>query len=258
MWRSKKIKRKYLTTINSNSYIAHALGEVDGQSYTNSKEAIENTLSKGVKLLEVDVKLTSDGKLACVHGWTKKDYEGKLGLTYNKENSIMTYDEFMNIKIKNKYTTMSFEDLVNYMKEYSDIYVMIDIGRKSYDETLQIYEEILNITNDKKVLNRLITGGHTTDMISAEKEVYDFKLINLYWSGDKLEEGLNTKEKFAEYCLKNNITSLSVSYANYSEELVEYMKEKGIIVYVFTVNDEETAKELLKSGVDIVGTDTLI
>ena len=95
-------------------------------------------------------------------------------------------------------------------------------------------------------------------MIAAIKEVYNFKLLNLYWSGDKLEEGINTKEKFAEYCLKNNITSLSMSTANYSKELVTYMKGKGLIVYVFTENDDKKAKEMLVSGVDIVGTGFLI
>lgn len=94
-------------------------------------------------------------------------------------------------------------------------------------------------------------------MIEAEKELYDFKLINLYWSGDQLEENINTKEKFVEYCIKNNITSLSMSTVNYSEELVRYMKEQGLIIYVFTENNENSAKELLECGVDIVGTDFL-
>lgn len=145
-------------SIKKNKYMAHALGGINGQAYTNSKEAIENSYKKGMKLFEVDVKLTSDEKLVCVHGWSKKDYEERLGITYNKENSVMSYEQFINTKIKGKYTTMSFEDLVNYMKKYNNIYVMIDVGRKSYDETKKIYTEILNITKNKKILNRLITG----------------------------------------------------------------------------------------------------
>lgn len=95
-------------------------------------------------------------------------------------------------------------------------------------------------------------------MIKAEKELYNFKLINLYWSGEKLEEDINTKEKFAQYCIENNITSLSMSTANYSEELVRYMKEQGLIVYVFTENDINKVKDMLISHVDIIGTDFLI
>ena len=95
-------------------------------------------------------------------------------------------------------------------------------------------------------------------MIKAEKELYNFKLINLYWSGEKLEEDINTKEKFAQYCIENNITSLSMSTANYSEELVRYKKEQDLIVYVFTENDINKVKDMLISHVDIIGTDFLI
>ena len=96
-------------------------------------------------------------------------------------------------------------------------------------------------------------------MIKAEQELYNFRLINLYWSGENnLEESINTKEKFVKYCIENNITSLSMSTSTYSEELVNYMKDNDLIVYVFTENDENKAKDLLENGVDIVGTDFLI
>lgn len=95
-------------------------------------------------------------------------------------------------------------------------------------------------------------------MIKAEKEVYNFKLINLYWSGEDLEESISTEEKFAKYCLDNNITSLSMSISNYSNELIEYMKKQGLIIYVFTENDEQKVQEMLNSGVDIVGTDFIV
>ena len=157
MWNNKR-EYQYLNTISMSDYMAHALGGINGQAYTNSKEAIENSYKKGMKLFEVDIKLTSDEKLVCVHGWSKKDYEERLGITYNNENRVMSYEQFINTKIKGKYTTMSFEDLIKYMKKYNDIYVMLDIGRKLYDETKKIYEDILNIAKNKKILNRLITG----------------------------------------------------------------------------------------------------
>lgn len=97
MWENKK-DYQYLNIIGSNKYLAHALGGIDGQTYTNSKEAIENSYNKGVRLFEVDVKLTSDNKLVCVHGWSKKDYEVKLGITYNEENSIMSYEQLKNLQ----------------------------------------------------------------------------------------------------------------------------------------------------------------
>lgn len=149
---------EYKDAINGNIYMAHALGGIDGNTYTNSKEAIENTYNKGVRLFEVDVELTSDDKLVCVHGWNKEDYENKLGLEYDENNNIMAYEKFINSKIKNKYTTLGFDNFVEYMKKYDDIYVMIDIGRKSYEDTKKIYTEIFKTTQDKDILNRMIVG----------------------------------------------------------------------------------------------------
>ena len=65
MWENKK-DYQYLNIIGSNKYLAHAL--------------------------------TSDNKLVCVHGWSKKDYEVKLGITYNEENSIMSYEQLKNLQ----------------------------------------------------------------------------------------------------------------------------------------------------------------
>ena len=70
----------------------------------------------------------------------------------------MTKKKQKNVKIKDKYTTMGFDDLVSYMKKYKDIYVMLDIGSKTYEETKKIYSEILNVTQNKNILDRLITG----------------------------------------------------------------------------------------------------
>ena len=77
MWNNKR-EYQYLNTISMSDYMAHALGGINGQAYTNSKEAIENSYKKGMKLFEVDIKLTSDEKLVCVHGWSKKDYEERF------------------------------------------------------------------------------------------------------------------------------------------------------------------------------------
>lgn len=246
----------YRKVVQEQNYVAHALGGVDEFAYTNSKEALENSYNNGFRIFEADVKLTSDKKLVCVHGWSKKDYEERLGIEYNKENAIMDYDTFMSLKIQGKYTPLSFKDLAEFIEEHKDMYVMIDIGSKSYNETKEIYTKIVeDCNNNDNVLQRLIVGGQTTKMIKAVKECYDFDIINLYWpKKSKREEKINTKEKFAEYCKQNKITSLSVATNRYDDDFGKYMKKNNIIVYVFTENDESKAKGILENA-DLVGTD---
>lgn len=250
---------KYKISILKEDYIAHALGGINDDKNTNSRDALENSYSKGIKLFEVDISLTSDEELVCINGWSKDVYNETLEIEYNKENAVMSYEQFMNTKIKGKYTTMSFKDLIEFMKVHDDIYVMIDIGNQKKKKTKNIYEKIVQESNnDSKILNRLVINGSTTDMIKAVKEVYDFKIINLYWpsKADRKDKKIDTKEEFIEYCKKNEISSLSTSLKTYKKEkdTIEYFKKKGLIVYVFTENDENEAKDILKD-VDVVGTD---
>ena len=247
---------KYKSLVEQHRYVAHGLGGIGEFSYTNSKEALENSYNNGFKIFETDVKLTSDNQLVCIHGWSKKDYEESLGLEYNSENPIMDYETFKNIEIQGQYTPLTFKELVEFMNEHKDMYVMIDLGRQDYEETKKVYSKILDdCSYNDEILQRLIVGGYSTDMIKAVKEVYKFDLINLYWaSKDKREEKISTKAKFVDYCKGEGITSLSVSTNNYSDEFGEYMKNNNMIVYVFTENNQDNANKILKNA-DLVGTD---
>lgn len=247
---------RYKKVVSKQNYVAHALGGIDGFAYTNSKEALENSYNNGFKIFEVDIQLTSDNKLVCVHGWKQNDYEERLGLEYNKENPVMDYDTFMSLKIQGKYSPLSFKELVEFIKQHPDMYVMIDTGKKSYEETKIIYNKIVEeCENNDKILQRFIAAGQTTKMIKAIKECYDFDLINLYWAKkDKREAKIDTEEEFAQYCKNNGISSLSVATDVYNNELGEYMEKNNIIVYVFTENDKELAEKILQNA-DLVGTD---
>lgn len=244
----------YKKVIDSNNYIAHALGGIDNNSYTNSLEALNTAYNNGFKLFEVDIRFTSDNKLVCVHGWSVDDYKNKIGLDYN---GIMTYETFINSKIKDKYTTISYDDIVKFMEKNTDTYFMIDIGKQSYNETKKIYSAIVKSTN-KKLLNRLIVGGHTTDMIKAVKDVYNFKIMNLYWANkdNRDDDLIRNKDSFLNYCKRNKILSLSTSVDTFNNdrETINYFKNNGMIVYVFTENNKQLAEQYLKY-VDVVGTD---
>lgn len=252
---------EYVQAISENDYIVHALGGINDDIYTNSKEALTSSRKKGARFYEADMRRTSDGKIVLTHGWEEEDYLERLGIPFDYENNIMSYDQFLSLKIKGKYTTMGFEDLANFMRENPDVYVMLDFGKKSARYTRLAYNEIYAVTGDHDVLDRMIVGGHNTDMIKTVRSVYNFKLYNLYWPSEeeRLDEKIDTPEEFLDYCKKNKITSLSTAVETYDKEkdTIKYFRDNGLIVYVFTENDEARAKELL-TEVDMVGTDFLL
>ena len=74
-------------TIQISDIIAHAGGAIIGDGrvsiYTNSREAFELNYRLGFRTFEMDLELTSDGKLASVHDWD--DYGLKNGVPMSSE-----------------------------------------------------------------------------------------------------------------------------------------------------------------------------
>ena len=269
--------KDYRQTVSSSDYIIHALGGMEGKEcYINSIDCLEKTYAAGYRLFEADVSFTSDGVLVLAHSgennvWSKNDWEKRLGQEYpfgagsvvpeeyDEEKHLATYSDFMTFKIQGKYRASSFADLLDFMEEHTDMYVMVDAGNRSYEDTQTYYQEIVKEADGRtEVLDRLIAGGQTTDMVKAAREVYDFPLINLYYpADDKREEIIYTPEKFAKYCKENDIISFSVAKEVYTQEVAEKLEKNNLISYVFTVNDPAEDKQIRGYGADVIGTDYL-
>ena len=147
------------------------------------------------------------------------------------------------------------------MKNNPDVYVMLDFGRQDTTYLRKACREILAITDDVSILNRIIIGAQGIDVVGAVKGVYNFRLYVLSWPPEwgRTDERIDTKEEFLAYCKSNKISSLSTSVETYENEreTMQFFRDNGLIIYVFTEDDEERAKSLLE-GADMVGTNYLI
>ena len=263
--------RDYRRTVRFSKYIIHALGGMDGENcYINSIDCLEKTYAAGFRLFEADVSFTSDNVLVLAHSgennvWSKNDWEKRLGQEYpfddknEDEKHLCSYEDFMNFKIQGKYKATSFAELLDFMEQHTDMYVMIDAGHRSYKDTVEYYQAIVKAADGRtSVLDRMIAGGQTTEMVKAAREAYDFPLINLYFDKDeKREDIIYSPEAFADYCEKNDIISFSVAKEVYTEDVAKRLEESSLISYVFTVNDETEEEKLRSYGADIIGTDYL-
>lgn len=256
---------QYVDVVKSEKYILHALGGMEGQyTYVNSIDCLEENYAAGYRLFEVDVSFTSDGELVLAHStdhnvWSKADWERKLGQPYDESHPLASYDEFMKFQIQGKFRPSSFMDLLDFMKEHNDFFVMIDPSFRNYDETVKLYSEIVRLADENgDLLSHMIIAGQSTDMMKAAKSVYDFPICNLYFSPDsRREESIYNPQDFIQFCKDNGILSFSVSSLVYTEEYASQMKDSGLICYVFTINDEQEAKRFFDMGADVVGTDFL-
>ncbi|MBP3719355.1 MAG: hypothetical protein J6I58_07530 [Eubacterium sp.] len=263
-----KLIEDYRSVVDSSDYIIHALGGMNKEKcYINSIDTLDTTYQAGYRLFEADISFTSDDVLVLAHSgennvWSENDWKLRLGqeIPNNVNNKrLCTYDQFMSFKIQGEYQATSLAGLFDYMEVHRDMYVMVDAGNRSYEDTLKYYTELVKVADGREdILNRLIAGGQTTEMVRAAREAYDFPLINLYYDKDeKREKELATPEKFVEYCHKNDIISYSVAKEVYTEEVGKVLGDSDLIGYVFTVNDKQEASQLRSIGADVIGTDYL-
>ena len=236
--------------------ITHALGGLDGYTYLNSREGFINHYDKGCRFFEVDLSQTSDGVWVCRHNWKEP-----MGQWEGDKKKVLSAEEFLNTPIYGKYTPMSFEDLLKLLDEYPDAFVTIDSKQysvRNYQRTLEDYAQYREIAINaglEHTLGQIIPELYNSAMYSGTMLVYKFPAY-LYslWQEYSIEE-LND---IADFCQANQIQAVSLYCEYWSEDVQKIFDERDILVYIYTINDEEKAREYVKAGAKGVCTDTLI
>lgn len=229
--------------------IAHAGGGIDGYEYTNSMEALINSYKNGFKLFELDLSLTSDGYLVARHGWDEN-----YGQNFLTENGPPTYEQFINSPYYSQYTPIDFQFILKFLKKHRDTFIILDGKVRSPEDTKILYEKIGLLTNN---LSARIKKRIIPQMFYEQ----DLEIIRQYGFHDVLyvvgrEE--YTPASLAEFCDANDIRAVSLSPYRVNSEMIHALKEKGIKIYVYTINDVEKMTMYFDMGVDGFFTDFII
>ena len=102
-------------------YIAHAGGEILGNTYTNSLEALNNSYKNGFRYFELDMIVTADNYIVASHDWemwaSQTNFKGKLP---------PTLEEFKKYKILDKFTALDYKDINIWFSDHKDAYLITD------------------------------------------------------------------------------------------------------------------------------------
>ena len=240
--------------VKENRYIAHALGGIQGNVYTNSKEALERSYERGLRVMEADMSLSSDGKLILLHS-TDTDSLASLGLPLSWRKKMPTEKEFLDTKILNTYHTMNFEEIAEYMKAHPDMYLVVDLKKNDIKEVEKCYRELVSIGKkvDKSILNRIIPQIYYEEMYRPIMNIYDFKsMIFTTYRMEELEVN-----KVVDFSYEHGIKIVAVNKFKFSKELTNKLVDRGISLYMFTYNDPEKVNELRNNYVSGFYTDFL-
>ncbi len=241
-----------------NGIVCHAGGVMEGYSVTNSLEAFNNSYENGHRFFEVDISMTSDGFLVCSHGWGESDYISR----YLRENKMVPYqptlEEFMNYSVGANYTTMSFEDFVEWVKTHEDIHCLLDIKLCTYEEAKYIAESIYRTVGREELLTHFVMSARTPDMVKGYSDTYQFPYMHLLYASDS-ERDVSIYEvaDFLDFCSQYGISSFSIEAGDYTKEVADKLQVTDLKTYIYMVENSYDIQRFMDMGADFMISDTL-
>jgi glycerophosphoryl diester phosphodiesterase len=229
--------------------IAHGSGQVLGYAITNSLEALNYSYEKGCRLFELDILQTSDNKFVAAHDWMYCKiicndtcntitnaydyyywirYKHNCNDTCNIDATALSEEQFLSMKIHNKFTPMNMEGINKWFAEHKDAILVTDkinmpagfVGKNGFLYKDRLIMELFSWEAIEEAIKNDITPMLT------EKLVFDTE---------------NVEKKLSE---------LNIKYIAISRRLVEdnkpflkRLKDNGIKTYVFHINLDEGIDE---------------
>jgi glycerophosphoryl diester phosphodiesterase len=240
-------------------FIAHGGGGLDGKTYSNSLEAMNNSYENGLRVYDIDLDYTKDSILVCCHSWLEnleqsgvpmmesKNFVDRNGHTQHHINARpLDYKTFKSRKVYRQYTPMSSKDLLLFMLSHSDVYVAPDMKA----DVVSSYQYLVDRARELKadsVLDRIIVNVYDYDIYNQIMKIYPFKNT----TARQHHVHPNNYYELAKFCISNHIHVVNISSCYVNDEGAKLLMSKGIHLYVAVVDyhsDMEKFKEQGYSG----------
>ena len=226
--------------------ISHALGGIDELAYTNSREAMELAYKNGLRVFEADIQML-DGDILLLHDLAAAGESCGLEEGFGSE-------EYLASRIHGKYTPMSWQDVLDFMAEHPDVYLVTDT---KYNQQPYMSYAISALTTqtaeyDAALLDRLIIQIYSQQMLDVVMDIYPFRSViyTLYLSEDNNGE-------VADFCQRSGVGAITMSKHRHSQELVDLLGSMGVHSLIHTINDPQQAALMSESGMSGLYTDFL-
>ncbi len=187
--------------------VAHAGGEYNGLKYVNSIAAMKLN-SKYTKYIELDLQLTKDNRLVCIHDpLINKKYFNELKKEFPKKD--FCYDE----------------TLIKFLKENQKIIIITDFKTDNIAGLNFIKK------NFEQFSKRFIPQIYNEDeYLPVKKLGYEKIVFTLY------RVGSYSNEKIAKIVENFDLFGLTMDPPRLRSGIVEKLHNKNFLIYVYTVN----------------------
>ena len=222
--------------------IAHAGGEVDGVMVTNSLEALDGNYRRGHRYFELDLTFTFDWKLDLIHDWS----ETYRRLFETPTAGLPTLAQFEALTMNSGLHQLTLTGLLDWLERNPDAYIVTDA--KSHNvETLQ---RIRDRFQDYRT--RFIPQIYSIDEFRPVHEMgYQRIILTLY-----LTDASNAD--ILSFAQTNDVFAITMTPQRGAYgDLAIKLKERGQVVYFYTVNSAAEADRLTALGAYGFYTDAL-
>ena len=219
--------------------IAHAGGGIDGQTYTDSREAVEASISKGFKFIELDLLLTTDNALVAGHDW--KELNRLLGLSGEEPRNLAEVKER---RILNKYTPLDAQGINDIFLKHPDVYLVTD----KLDDFEQLTAQ-LTIPR-----NRLLVEVFSyTDYVKALLRGINYPML-CFWKKEKFDR-LRYKLLFALGRIR--MITIPAKIIPEAEKELSALLKSGVKIFAFSSDDVPFMQKYINKCVTGFYTDTI-
>ena len=217
----------------SERVIAHGGGFYKGYETTNTIEALNNSITNGYSLIELDLEISSDGEIIMLHDWdrTSKHYYGQ---TFEKP---LSKKQFAEIKVHNKFETLDFEKLTKFFDENKDFKIVTDTKGDNV--------KILSLISKKypQYVKRIIPQIYSKEEWQSVKDMGFDEIILTIYKQEKID-----CIDIAKYARDKKL--FAIAMPDYAADLgyCKKISDFGIKVYVHPVSSYEKAMVYLSKG----------
>jgi glycerophosphoryl diester phosphodiesterase len=213
--------------------VSHALGGIDGVTYSNSREALERSLEAGFHLIEVDVTLAGTD-LVCFH----QGHEDELGV-----------DAAGRTVFAGRFAVLTAPELFEIVERNPHVYLVLDTKQDFATILARAVELAKRI--DPRILDRLIPQLYFPSDLELAEEVHAFPryVFTLYKVPEMTEDGIVT------FVQENGIGAVTMPPERLSAGFARRLRDVGALVYVHTLNEPDEIRRALDRGAHGIYTD---
>lgn len=242
--------------------ISHALGTVDGVTYTNSREAFTESIHRGFQWFEVDLVETADGQLVACHALGPLQRE--LGSAARIDE--MTHRQYVSARLYRRYTPLDLSAILDLVERHPEIRLILDVknsANRTQGEDLTHAPDVFQRIHRKlwAVLKNHPPGviARLYPQIYAPADAAMLRRETGYaqWIFTTYRFGGSDRDIMAAVVDDPKIVAVAFEKRRFRRPLTQWLRAQGRGVWVFVVNGAEEADAFSFLGANGFYTDFL-